>query len=104
MGYTLKDQKGQRTFPNVYEIVRRKDGSFDIFRNGEIAHPSIPEQWLEDELTKYGICGQEYRDARYQLNEFGKARLEFRSGCIEALLAEGKHKMRIKSRHGSKGN
>jgi len=83
MGRTVKDQKGQRTFPNVYEIVRRADGSFDI---------------------KYGICGQEYRDARVQLDESRKARLEFACGTIGTLMAEGKLKRRVKSRHGSKGD
>jgi hypothetical protein len=77
MGRTVKDSGRLRTMPNVYEIVRRQDGSFDIFHNGGLEHSSIADGWLEDELAKHGICGSEYRDVRHQLNEFGKAKLRF---------------------------
>jgi len=77
MGRTVKDSAGLQTRPNAYEIVRRRDGSFDVLHNGEIKHSSVPERWLEDELAKHGICGSEYREAVRQLSESGKAKLTF---------------------------
>jgi hypothetical protein len=62
---------------NVYEVVRRQDRSFDLFHNGELEQNSIPDRWLEDELSRRGICGVEYRGVRHQLDECGKAKLSF---------------------------
>lgn len=73
MGRTVKDQRRQQTSRNTYEIVRRQDGSFDIFHNGELADRSIPQEWLADQLSRYGICGEEFKLARQQLEESGKA-------------------------------
>jgi hypothetical protein len=77
MGRTVKDSGRSRTMPNVYEVIRRQDGSFDVFYNGQPKHSSIPDRWLEDELAKHGICGIEYREVRRQLLELGKAKLSF---------------------------
>jgi hypothetical protein len=77
MGRTVKDSGRSRTMPNVYEIVRRQDRSFDIFHNGELTDTSIPNEWLEDQLVKYGICGKEYRDVRHDLDESGKVKLAY---------------------------
>ena len=77
MGRTVKDSGRLRSIPNVYEIVRRQDRSFDILHNGDLEHTSIPDGWLEDELAKHGICGSEYREVRRQLFESGKAKLSF---------------------------
>jgi hypothetical protein len=63
--------------PNIYEVVRRQDRSFDLLHNGELEQSSIPDRWLEDELSKRGICGREYRDVRNQLDDSGKAKLSF---------------------------
>ncbi len=60
---------------NVWEIIRKQDGSFDIFHKGELLHGSIPDQWLENQLGNYGFCGQEYKDIRYELDQFGRARV-----------------------------
>jgi hypothetical protein len=89
--------------PNVYEVIKRTDGSFDIFHNEELRDSSIPDEWLEDQLVKYGICGEEYRDARRELDEFGKVRLEYGAGWIGTKLAEGTLKSKVKNSHRSKG-
>jgi hypothetical protein len=60
---------------NVWEIVRKEDGTFDMFREGELLHGSIPDKWLADQLGNYGFCGQEYKDIRLQLDQFGRARI-----------------------------
>jgi hypothetical protein len=80
MSRTLKDRAGKQSMPNAYEIIRRTDGAFDIFRNEELRDRSISGEWLEDQLAKYGICGKEYRDARRELDEFGRVRLEYGNG------------------------
>jgi hypothetical protein len=77
MGRTVKDGSKLRTMPNVYEIVRRQDRSFDVFHNGELSDRSIPDEWLEDQLVKYGICGKEYHDMRRDLDELGKVKLVY---------------------------
>jgi len=77
MGRTVRDSARLQTRPNAYEIVRRQDGSFDVFLNGEIKHRSVPERWLEDELAMHGICGREYREAVRQLSDSGRAKLTF---------------------------
>jgi len=70
----------------VYEILKRPDGSFDIFHNGELSDQLIPDGWLEDQLVKYGICGEEYREARRKLDSIGEARLVFQTGRIKTKL------------------
>jgi len=104
MSRTLKDRAGKQSVPNVYEIIRKADRSFDIFHNGELRDESIPDEWLESQLVKYGICGQEYRDARRELDELGQAKLSFGSGWIETRLIESRLKSRVKSSRRSKGN
>ena len=84
MSNTFKDQKGRPTIPNVFEIVKQSGGSFDIFHNGELAHRSVSDEWLEGQLTKYGICGQEYRDARRELDKCGNAKLVYVSGRMRS--------------------
>jgi hypothetical protein len=103
MSRTLKHRAGKQSIPNVYKIIRRTDASFDIFHNEELRDTSIPGEWLEDQLVKYGICGQEYRDARRELDEFGKVRLEYGGGLIETKLAEATLKSKVKNSHRSKG-
>jgi len=72
---TIKDKRKQRTFQNVWEIVKRQDGSFDLFHNSELSHSSTPERWLEDQLAEHGICGDEYREVLRQIGELGRAKL-----------------------------
>jgi len=103
MSRTLKDRAGKQSMPNVYEIIRRSDASFDIFHNEELRDRSIRDEWLEDQLAKYGICGQEYREARRELDEFGKVKLEYGSGWIETKLGEATLKSKVKNSHRSKG-
>jgi hypothetical protein len=103
MSRTLKDRAGSQSTPSVYEIVRRTDASFDIFHNGELRDSSIPDERLEDQLVKYGVCGQEYRDARRDLDELGKVRLEYGVGWIETKLAEASLKSKVRNSHRSKG-
>jgi hypothetical protein len=49
-----------------------------MLRDGIVLHRAIPDKWLEDQLARYGLCGQEYRDLREQLKTSQTARLDFR--------------------------
>ena len=52
------------------------ENSLCSFRyNGELLHGSIPDKWLESQLGRYGFCGQEYKDIRRQLDQFGRANI-----------------------------
>jgi hypothetical protein len=61
--------------PNLWEIVRKDDGNFEIFQKGKLLKASIPEKWLEAGLAEYGFCGQEYHDIRRQLELRGRAKM-----------------------------
>jgi hypothetical protein len=61
--------------PNIWEIVRKKDGTFDMFHKGKLLHSSIPDRWLEAQVGRYGFCGPEYHDIRRQLDQGGKAKI-----------------------------
>jgi hypothetical protein len=56
---------------------------FDVFHNGDLTDTSIPEPWLESQLVRYGICGEEYRDARGRLDVGGRVRLVYRTGRVK---------------------
>ena len=56
-----------------WEIARKDDGAYVLSHNGEQLQESIPERWLEDELSKYGFCGQEYKSIRQALEKNGRA-------------------------------
>jgi hypothetical protein len=60
---------------DVWEIAKKEDGTFNIFRSGELLHGSVPEEWLADQLGQYGFCGQEYTDIRSQLDQVGGAKI-----------------------------
>jgi hypothetical protein len=60
---------------NVWEVVRKEDGTFEMFHNGRLLHDSIPDRWLEDQLVRYGFCGEEYHEIRRQLDQFGKSKI-----------------------------
>jgi hypothetical protein len=59
-----------------WKIHRKSDGTFDIFMNGELLHPSIPQNWLERQLAPYGIIGDTFSAVLEQLSETGKAAVE----------------------------
>ena len=60
---------------NIWEIVKKDDGNFEIFRNGKLLNLSIADKWLKAQLGRYGFCGQEYQEIRQQLDELGKAKI-----------------------------
>jgi hypothetical protein len=63
---------------SLWEVSRNQDGTFDFLRDGVVLHRAIPDKWLEDQLVRYGLCGDEYRDLRNQLKVSERAALDFR--------------------------
>jgi hypothetical protein len=61
----------------TWEVIRRHDSSYDILRDGTIVDAGIPEGWLEEQLVRYGFCGQEYADILGKCNKSGEAEFEF---------------------------
>jgi hypothetical protein len=70
MGRTRKDSK-QGT---VIEVIRRKDGSFDLLLNRRLDHGSIHEDGLADVLcVRFGYCGDEFVAILRESKESGRA-------------------------------
>jgi hypothetical protein len=61
-----------RTFE--LEVIRRIDGTFDIFWNRKLENTGIAERWLSEEIcARHGVCGEEYDNILRQLEQCGKA-------------------------------
>jgi hypothetical protein len=61
---------------NVWEFLRREDGSYAVFHNGKLLSDSIPEEKRESEFcVRFGLCGQEYKEIVRQLSQSGKCTL-----------------------------
>jgi len=72
---TRKDSPGTN---RVLEVVKRDDGTFDLFLNRKLDRNRIPERWLPDELcVRFGFCGDEYDAILRQLHDCGKATVAF---------------------------
>jgi len=56
-----------------WNIRKREDVTFDIYKNGELHHESIPESFLERQLAPYGIISDRYQEVLRQLAETGNA-------------------------------
>jgi hypothetical protein len=62
----------------VLEVVKRNDGTFDLFLNRNLDRNRIPEMSLPDELcVRFGFCGDEYESILREVNQNGRARVEF---------------------------
>jgi len=73
---TRKDSK--QAGNTVLELVRRNDGAFDLFLNGQPDRTNIPEKWLNEEVcVRFGFCGEEYDSIVRDLLRQGRARVVF---------------------------
>jgi hypothetical protein len=73
---TYKDARQNR----VLEVVKREDGTFDLFLNRRLYLGQISEERLPWELcVRFGYCQDEYEPIRRELAERGKKEL-FLSG------------------------
>jgi hypothetical protein len=62
----------------VLEVVRRDDGRFDLFMNGELYRERVHEDGLNEQLcVRFGFCGKEYDLILHELAENGRKKLFF---------------------------
>jgi len=72
MGRTYKDVKQNR----VLEVVKREDGTFDLFLNRRLFRGKVHEEGLPQELcVRFGYCGEEYDSILRAVDEFGRKEL-----------------------------
>lgn len=72
MGRTYKDARQNR----VLEVVKREDGTFDLFLNRRLYLGQISEDGLPQELcVRFGYCGEEYDAILLELEQSGKKKL-----------------------------
>jgi hypothetical protein len=73
---TRKDSR--KSTNRVLEVVRRDDGTFDLFMNGELDRGRIHEDGLNEQLcVRFGFCGKEYESILLELAEYGRKKLFF---------------------------
>ena len=73
---TRKDSR--KSTNRVLEVVRREDGTFDLFMNGELDRGRIPKDGLNEQLcVRFGFCGKEYDSIVHELAENGRKKLFF---------------------------
>jgi hypothetical protein len=73
MSHTFKNSPPKKRF---LEVVRRENGTYDLFLDGHPERSSIPEQWLYEELcVGFGFCGEEYKSILCEVNQSGRAKL-----------------------------
>jgi hypothetical protein len=65
---------------NIWEFLRKSDGTYAVSHNGKLLSDSIPENWFESQICEhYGFCGREYHDIRGQLDRSGKCTVDLSS-------------------------
>ena len=59
-------------------MVKRNDGTFDLFLNRALDRSRVPEAGLTEELcVRFGYCGEEYRTILREVNKSGRTTLRF---------------------------
>jgi len=71
---TRKDSTQNR----VLEVVKRDDGTFDLFLDRTFYRSQVSEDWLPEELcVRFVFCGDECEAIVNELNQSGKKTLYF---------------------------
>lgn len=62
---------------NVWEFVKREDGTYAVIHNGLVLLDSIPEQTRDQAFcVRFGFCGPELAEIEAALNKSGRCILE----------------------------
>jgi hypothetical protein len=65
---------------NIWEFLKKPDGTYAVSHNGKLLSDSIPEKWFENQICEhYGFCGREYQEIRGQLDRSRKCTVELSS-------------------------
>lgn len=74
MSKTYKDSA--RAATGYFDVVKRDDGTFDVYRNRDLFPSQISEQTLNDQLcAKWGYCGAEYDEILSEVERTGRKRI-----------------------------
>ena len=77
MSRTSKDSPSCKS-KTILELIKRPDGTFDLFLNGSLDCGSILEKYLPQELCiRFGFCGDEYDSILRAVNKNGGTKVEF---------------------------
>ena len=72
--------------PNIWEFLRKSDGTYAVSHNGKLLFDSIPEEQFESEICeRYGFCGKECDDICGQINRCGKCTVDLSSSTPTQL-------------------
>ena len=72
--------------PNIWEFVRKPDGTYAVSRSGELLSDSIPERSFEWETcVRYGFCGWECRQICEHLEHHEKCTVDLSSSSPNHL-------------------
>ena len=59
-------------------MVKRNDGTFDLFLNRALDRSRVPEVGLTEELcVRFGYCGEEYHTILREVSKSGRTTLRF---------------------------
>lgn len=68
MSRTRKDSNQANN--TVLEVVKKNDGTFDLFLNRKLDRNYIPETWLPEQLcVRFGFCGKSIKTAGQRDND-----------------------------------
>ena len=71
MSRTRKDSRHAST---ILELVKRDDGTFDLFVSRKLEQGQIAEEWLPEQLcARFGFCCDEYDSIMEEVSRDGKA-------------------------------
>jgi hypothetical protein len=60
---------------NAWIVKRKENGTFDIFKNGDLLHQGVTEAMLERQLASHGFVDSDYDEVKRQLSKTGEARI-----------------------------
>jgi hypothetical protein len=73
MGKTFRDTT---TTKNIWEFIKKEDGSYAVIHNGKLRSDSVPEKWRQEEFCRYGFCGDEGEKIVAELDKSGRCLIE----------------------------
>lgn len=66
--------------PNIWEFLRKPDGTYVVSHNGKVLSDPIPEEGFKSEICeRYGFCGKECDDICGRINRSGRCTVDLGS-------------------------
>src|SRR5260370_7282365 len=83
---------------NIWNFLRKPDGTYAVSHDGKLLSHSIPEKWFESQICEhYGFCGKEYHDIRAQLERSGKCTVDLSAACAGRRIFQASHFYRFQT-------